>query len=181
MPLTMKQLIPVQFLTWFGMFCYWQYITLALSSSVYNTIESQSNGFTLAQILTGNINGTYNIVCFSIAFLLVPLANKIGAKQVHFISLVLGGLGLVFLPTLSHDTILFSIPNFFGEGVINVSQVYLVSFGLGIAWASMLAIPYNLLAASIPSSKTGVYMGIFNIVHRYSNDHSNILGAVFLI
>ena len=163
MPLTMKQLIPVQFLTWFGMFCYWQYITLALSASLFDTIDPQSSFFTEAQILTGNINGTYNIVCFSVAFLLVPLAAKFGAKQVHCISLVLGGLGLIALPYLDSNTFLFSFSNPIGDGVVEVSQIYLLSFGLGIAWASMLAIPYKLLAGSIPSNKIGVYMGIFNM------------------
>ena len=163
MPLTMKQLIPVQFLTWFGMFCYWQYITLALSASLFDTIDPQTSFFTEALILTGNINGTYNIVCFSVAFLLVPLAAKFGAKQVHCISLVLGGLGLIALPYLDSNTFLFSFSNPIGDGVLEVSQIYLLSFGLGIAWASMLAIPYKLLAGSIPSNKIGVYMGIFNM------------------
>ena len=95
MPKTMKQLIPVQFLTWFGMFCYWQYITLALSQSIFGTTDAETDFFAQAQILTGNINGTYNIVCFSVAFLLVPLATKIGAKKVHFIGLLLGGVSLL--------------------------------------------------------------------------------------
>lgn len=163
MPKTMKQLIPVQFLTWFGMFCYWQYITLALSQSIFGTTDAETDFFAQAQILTGNINGTYNIVCFSVAFLLVPLATKIGAKKVHFIGLLLGGVSLLALPYLDYNTQLFSFSNPFGDGIIEVSQIYLVSFGLGIAWASMLAIPYKLLASSLPAGKTGVYMGIFNM------------------
>mgnify|MGYP001077153983 FL=1 len=163
MPSTMKQLIPVQFLTWFGMFCYWQYITLALSKSLFGTIDAESDFFAQAQVLTGNINGTYNIVCFSVAFLLVPLATRVGAKNVHFISLLLGGLSLLFLPYLDYTQQLFSFGNPFGDGVIEVSQIYLVSFGLGVAWASMLAIPYKLLASSLPPNKTGVYMGVFNM------------------
>jgi maltose/moltooligosaccharide transporter len=163
MPKTMKQLIPVQFLTWFGMFCYWQYITLALSQSIFGTTDAETDFFAQAQILTGNINGTYNIVCFSVAFLLVPLATKIGAKKVHFIGLLLGGVSLLALPYLDYNTQLFSFSNPFGDGIVEVSQIYLVSFGLGIAWASMLAIPYKLLASSLPAGKTGVYMGIFNM------------------
>ncbi|MFK7785316.1 MAG: MFS transporter [Crocinitomicaceae bacterium] len=163
MPLTMKYLIPVQFFTWFGMFCYWQYITLALSSSLYDTVDPASEGFPLAQAITGNMNGGYNIVCFLVAFLLVPVANKLGAKKVHFLCLMAGGIGLISLPFLSADAILFSIPNIFGEGSFDIAQIYLISFGLGLAWASMLAIPYKILAGSIPASKTGVYMGIFNM------------------
>ena len=69
MPLTMKQLIPVKFFTWYAMFCYWQYITSTLSISIYNTTDQASQGFSEAQLLTGSLNGTYNIICFMVAFL----------------------------------------------------------------------------------------------------------------
>jgi len=64
MPLTMRQLIPVKFFTWYAMFCYWQYITSTLSISIYHTTDKTSIGFSMAQLLTGNLNGTYNIICF---------------------------------------------------------------------------------------------------------------------
>jgi len=163
MPPTMKQLVPVQFMTWFGMFCYWQYITLALSTSLYGTIDPQSNYFAQAQVLTGSINGTYNIVCFSVAFLLVPIANKIGAKYLHFISLCLGGIGLLTLPFLNNTDVFLSVWNPFGDSDFVISTLYILSIGLGIAWASMLAIPYKLLSGAIPKNKTGIYMGIFNM------------------
>lgn len=162
MPKIMYQLIPVKFFTWYAMFCYWQYITSALSQSLYQTTEQTSPYFSQAQLLTGSLNGTYNIVCFLIAFFLVPLAIKIGPKKVHFIALLLGGIGLVFMPFLNDTLVLFSFPTPFGT-TISVTTVYLYSFGLGIAWASMLAIPYQLLAGSIPKEKMGVYMGIFNL------------------
>ena len=162
MPLTMKQLIPVKFFTWYGMFCYWQYITGALAESVFGTSDASSSGYAQAQLLTGNLNGTYNIICFMVAFALIPLALKIGAKGVHFAALMLGGLGLVALPYLSNSVVLFSIVNPFGTS-ISISTIYIYSFGLGIAWASMLAMPYQLLAGSIPKGKIGVYMGIFNM------------------
>lgn len=162
MPNTMKQLIPVQFFTWFGMFCYWQYITLALSKSLYGTLDHASDDFASAQLLTGEINGTYNIICFSIAFLLVPLARTIGAKRVHFICLTVGGLGLMLMPWLNDTDVLFRIWNPFGSS-IEVTQIYLISGGLGLTWASAMAMPYKLLVGSIPPNKTGVYMGIFNM------------------
>jgi maltose/moltooligosaccharide transporter len=162
MPLTLKMLIPVKFFTWYAMFCYWQYITSALSLSLYNTTEQDSDFFSKAQILTGNLNGTYNIICFLSAFLLVFLARKIGAKGVHFIALTLAGIGLFFLPLYNDTTVLFHVFNPFGESV-TVSTIYIYTFGLGIAWASMLAMPYQLLASSIPKEKMGVYMGIFNM------------------
>ena len=160
MPLQMKQLIPVMFFPWFAMFCYWQYLTSALSLSLYNTLDQTTSYFNQAQLLTGNLNGTYNIVCFSIAFAMIPIAKKIGAKKLHFTSLLIGGIGLICMPLLNDSDILFVLP--FGDG-IEVSQIYLFSFGLGITWASMMAMPYQMLAASIPSGKTGIYMGIFNM------------------
>ncbi len=163
MPLTMRQLIPVKFFTWYAMFCYWQYLTSTLSISLFGTLDPNSEGYTKAQILTGQVNGTYNIVCFMVAFALIPLARKIGAKGVHFVSLLLGGIGLLSIPFLNNTDILFSFPNPFSNGDVVISSIYLFSFGLGIAWASMLAMPYQLLAGSIPKEKTGVYMGIFNM------------------
>ena len=160
MPLQMKQLIPVMFFPWFAMFCYWQYLTSALSLSLYDTLDQTTSYFNQAQLLTGNLNGTYNIVCFSIAFAMIPIAKKIGAKKLHFISLLIGGIGLICMPLLNDVDILFVLP--FGDGIV-VSQIYLFSFGLGITWASMMAMPYQMLAASIPSGKTGIYMGIFNM------------------
>lgn len=162
MPKIMYQLIPVKFFTWYAMFCYWQYITSALSQSLYGTTEQSSPYFSQAQLLTGSLNGTYNIVCFLVAFLLVPLAVKIGPKKVHFMALLLGGIGLVALPLLNDEFVLFTIPTPFGTS-LTITSIYLYSFGLGIAWASMLAIPYQLLAGSIPKEKMGVYMGIFNL------------------
>ena len=162
MPLTMKQLIPVKFFTWYAMFCYWQSITGSLAKSIFHTSDANSIGYSNAQLLTGNLNGTYNIVCFLVAFALVPLSVKIGAKGVHFVALTLGGLGLLFIPYLDNETVLIHLWNPFG-GTITLSTIYLYSFGLGIAWASMLAMPYQLLAGSIPKGKIGVYMGIFNM------------------
>ncbi len=162
MPLTMRQLIPVKFFTWYAMFCYWQYITSTLSISIFHTTDQASKGFSEAQLLTGNLNGTYNIICFLVAFALVPIALKIGAKGVHFIALLLGGLGLLAVPYLNNTDVLFHVYNPFGASVA-ISTIYLYSFGLGISWASMMAMPYQLLAGSIPKEKRGVYMGIFNM------------------
>ena len=160
MPLAMKQLIPVMFFPWYAMFCYWQYLTSALSLSLYGTLDQNTTFFNQAQILTGNLNGTYNIVCFTIAFAMIPLAKKLSAKKLHFLSLSIGGIGLLCMPFLNDVDILFTLP--FGNG-IDISQIYLFSFGLGITWASMMAMPYQMLASSIPQGKTGIYMGIFNM------------------
>ena len=160
MPKTMRQLIPVMFFSWYAMFCYWQYLTSALSLSLFDTLDQNTPFFNQAQLLTGNLNGTYNIICVLIAFPMIPIARKLGAKNLHFISLLLGGIGLMVMPFLNDTDILFTIP--LGSG-IPVSQIYLFSFGLGITWASMMAMPYQMLAASITSDKMGIYMGIFNM------------------
>lgn len=162
MPLIMKQLIPVKFFTWFAMFCYWQYITSALSLSLFHTTDQSSEGFSKAQLLTGSLNGTYNIICFMIAFALIPLARKIGARWVHFIALSLGGTGLLMIPYLNNTTVMFYMFNPFGAPVA-ITTIYVYALGLGMAWASIMAIPYQMLAGSIPKEKTGVYMGIFNM------------------
>jgi maltose/moltooligosaccharide transporter len=91
---------------------------------------------------------------------LIQIARKLGAKRLHFVSLAIGGTALLCMPLLNDTDLLFTLP--FGDG-IPVSQIYLFSFGLGITWASMMAMPYEMLAASIPKGKTGVYMGIFNM------------------
>lgn len=172
MPLTMRQIIPMMFFSWYAMFCYWQYLTSTLAISQYgfplseinnDEMISQSTEFVEAQILTGQINGTYNIVTFLVAFALLPLAIRIGAKGVHILSLSLGGLGVLLIPSLDHSTILFTLPNVFGGDPINISQLYLSSLGLGISWASMMAMPYQLLARAVPRDRMGVYMGILNM------------------
>ncbi len=163
MPLVMKQLIPVKLFSWYAMFCYWQYLTSGLSFSLFGTLDETTDGFKTAQVLTGQMNGTYNIFCVLVAFLLVPLALRIGAKGVHFVALLIGGLSILAIPYLSNTEILFSLPNPFGSGSIEISTLYLYTIGLGISWASMMAMPYQLLAGSIPKDKTGVYMGIFNM------------------
>lgn len=146
MPLTMKQLALVYLFNWYAMFCYWQYITLCLAKTIYQTSDTQSDGFAAAQILAGEVNGTYNIVTFCSAFLLVFLARRIGAKMVHFLSLLLAGIGLIVLQFIQSESLLL-----------------LPMIGLGIGWASMMGTPYVLLAGSIPPHRTGVYMGILNM------------------
>lgn len=146
MPLTMKQLSLVYLFNWYAMFCYWQYLALCLAKTIYHTADTQSTGFANAQILAGKVNGTYNIVTFCSAFLLAFLAQRIGAKRVHIISLLLAGMGLIFLPYIQQPAFLL-IP----------------MIGFGIGWASMMGTPYVMLAGSIPSHRTGVYMGILNM------------------
>ena len=92
--------------------------------------------------------------------MLLPFAKKFGPKKLHFFSLCLGGVGLISLPLLSENSVIFSIP--VNDGIM-ISNIYLISLLLGITWASMMSMPYQILANSIPSNKMGIYMGIFNM------------------
>jgi len=146
MPSIMKKLGIVYLFNWYAMFVYWQFITLCLAKTIYNTTDPASDGFASAQLLTGTVNGGYNVVTFLVAFPLAFFARKITAKKVHLLSLLLGGLCLTCLPIIHNSTLLF-IP----------------IIGLGVAWASMMGTPYAMLAGSIPKEKTGIFMGILNM------------------
>ncbi|RYD80894.1 MAG: MFS transporter [Sphingobacteriales bacterium] len=146
MPSIMKKLGIVYLFNWYAMFVYWQFITLCLAKTIYNTTDPASDGFASAQLLTGTVNGGYNVVTFLVAFPLAFFARKITAKKVHLLSLLLGGLCLTCLPIIHNSTLLF-IP----------------IIGMGVAWASMMGTPYAMLAGSIPKEKTGIFMGILNM------------------
>lgn len=146
MPYTMKQLAVVYLFNWYAMFCYWQYITLCLARTIFNTTDHNSVEFSNAQILTGKVNGTYNIVTFLVAFILAYFARKVGPKSVHFGSLLVAGIGLISIPFIKNEYFLL-----------------LPMIGFGIGWASMMGTPYVMLAGSIPPHRTGVYMGILNM------------------
>jgi len=146
MPPTMRQLGVVYFFNWYAMFIYWQFITLCVARTIFNTSDPKSPGFSSAQLLTGTLNGTYNIVTFCVAFLLAIAARKAGAKRVHMGALMSSGIGLVMLPLIKN------------EGLLILPMI-----GFGIGWASMMGTPYVMLAGQIPSNKTGVYMGILNM------------------
>lgn len=146
MPTQMKQLALVYLFTWYAMFIYWQFITLCLAKTIYNTTNASSESFANAQLLTGKVNATYNIVTFCVAFLIAWVAKKISAKSVHSICLFFAGVGLI-TATQIH----------------NASFLLFPMIGLGIGWASMMGTPYVILAGTIPKEKTGVYMGILNM------------------
>lgn len=147
MPTTMKQLGWVQFFTWFGLFGMWVFATPAIAHHVYKLplTDTSSATFNQAGDWVGIIFGVYNAVSAVFAFFLPALALKIGRKTTHTISLIAGGIGLLSIYFIDNPYLLI------------LSMV-----GVGIAWASILAMPYAMLAGSIPAKKMGVYMGIFN-------------------
>ena len=147
MPHAMKQLSWVQFFSWFGLFGMWVFSTPAIAHHVYKLAadDTHSKAYQDAGDWVGILFGIYNAVSAVYAFFLPAVAAKFGRKMTHAISLTIGGFGLISI---------FFAPN---EYWLIGSMV-----GVGIAWASILAMPYAILVGSIPASKMGVYMGIFN-------------------
>lgn len=147
MPETMKQLSWVQFFSWFGLFGMWVFSTPAIAHHVYGLPLSDSSSATYQEAgdWVGILFGVYNLISAVFAFFLPFIAKKIGRKSTHAVSLFIGGLGLI--------SIYFAT---------NPYWLIASMIGVGVAWASILAMPYAILAGSIPVKKMGVYMGIFN-------------------
>lgn len=147
MPQTMRQLGWVQFFSWFALFGMWVFTTPAIAHHVYNLPleDTHSKTYQKAGDWVGIIFGVYNAVSAVFAFFLPAIAKKIGRKSTHASSLIVGGIGLISV---------YFVPN---PNWLIVSMI-----GVGIAWASILAMPYAILSGSIPAKKMGVYMGIFN-------------------
>ena len=147
MPETMRQLSWVQFFSWFGLFGMWVFSVPAIAHHIYGLpiTDSSSETYNNAGDWVGILFGIYNGVSAIFAFFLPAIALKLGRKQTHMISLIIGAIGLLSI---------YFMPN---ENWLILSMI-----GVGIAWASILAMPYAILAGSIPARKMGVYMGIFN-------------------
>jgi len=147
MPATMRQLSWVQFFSWFGLFGMWVFTTPAIAHHIYGLPVSDTKSATYQEAgdWVGILFGVYNAVSAVFAFALPMIAKKIGRKRTHSISLVIGGLGLLSM---------YFMPD---ENWLVLSMIC-----IGIAWASILAMPYAILAGAISPMKMGVYMGIFN-------------------
>lgn len=146
MPTTMKQLAIVQFFTWFALPLMWQYYGLTVARHVFAAADDKSALFKQGTEWGGVCFAVYNLVCFLVAFAIPPLAARIGRKGVHILCLTCGGLGLI-------STYFASSPYFLWIGMV----------GVGIAWASILSMPYVILAGAIRPERMGVYMGVFNL------------------
>ncbi|MBL1213719.1 MAG: MFS transporter [Ignavibacteriae bacterium] len=145
MPKTMKQLAGVQFFSWFALFAMWIYTTPAVTRHVYGAMDTSSALYNEGADWVGVLMAVYNGFAAIMAFVLMWLAKKTSRKSVHMISLVAGGIGLASFYVIKDPNLLL------------VSEL-----GIGLAWASILAMPYAILTGSLPSHKMGVYMGIFN-------------------
>jgi maltose/moltooligosaccharide transporter len=148
MPRVMWQLGLVYLFQWYALFCYWQNASKSIAASVWKTTPlSNTTLYSEAVGCTGLVNGWYNVVTFLSAFALVGLAKKYSAKAVHFSCLVVAGIALLLFPHIENKYLLFAPMT-----------------GFGVAWASMMGVPYLMVVADIPKEKYGVYMGIINMM-----------------
>ncbi|HUF13732.1 MAG TPA: MFS transporter [Longimicrobiales bacterium] len=145
MPRTMKQLAVVQLFTWLGLFCMWMFFVPATARHVFGATDPQSELYTRGIEWGGFVFAFYSITCFVVAFALPKLAAVTSRKAVHAAALACGGLGLLSM-WLIHDPYL----------------LLLSMVGVGIAWASILSMPYAMLSGAVPAARMGVYMGLFN-------------------
>jgi maltose/moltooligosaccharide transporter len=146
MPQAMRQLAWMSLFQWYGMVCYWQYVVHAISRSLFDTTDPNSAGFREAVLVNGQAGAFYNGIAFVAALAMVPLTRRLGARPMHALCLTAGGLGMLVLPGIQSQWMLF-----------------LPMIGVGLAWGSIMGNPYVILARSIPPERTGVYMGIFNL------------------
>jgi maltose/moltooligosaccharide transporter len=145
MPKTMVQLAFVQFFSWFALFSMWIYTTSAVTSHIYHTTDEASVAYNDGANLVGNLFGGYNGIAAIAAFALPVVARITSRRMTHLIALACGGAGLISIYFIKDP-----------------SWLWLSMVGVGIAWASILSVPYAMLVGSLPSSKMGYYMGVFN-------------------
>ena len=185
MPKTMKQLGLVQFFSWFALFSMWVFTTDAVATHIYGLTGdySKSIQYNEAGNKVGYAFGVYNFIAMIYALFLPVVARYIGRKLTHSVSLIAGGIGLISIYFIKDPAML------------KYSMV-----GVGLAWASILAMPYVILSSSIPAGKLGIYMGIFNffitlpqiinglfggwiVKHLYGNQpiYAIVLAGIFMI
>jgi len=165
MPKTMRQLGLVQFFSWFAMFSMWVFTTDAVATHVYGLSggDTRSVAYNDAGNAVGSAFGVYNLVAMFYSLLLPAIAARLGRKLTHALSLFAGGIGLISIYFAHNATML------------NISMV-----GVGLAWASILAMPYVILSSSIPAGKMGIYMGIFNFFITLPQIVNGLFGGMII-
>ena len=144
MPPTMRRLAWVQIFTWLGLFCMWLYFGVAVARNIFGGTPG-TLAYEQGIAWGGNCFAMYSAVCFAFSFALPAVAERLGRRLTHGLCLLMGALGLLSVAII-HDKYL----------------LLLSMVGVGVAWASILAMPYSILAGALPPGKTGIYMGIFN-------------------
>lgn len=183
MPAVMRQLAWVQLFSWGALFCMWTYFVPTVARKVFGAADASDPLYSEGASWAGVCFSAYNGVALAMAFVLIWLVERYSPKWIHAVSLVLGGLGLAAVPYLTTPNLLM-----------------LSMLGVGIAWASILSMPYAMLASAIPQGKMGVFMGLFNLFivipqvlvalfsgffveHAFAGDSSQmvVVGGVFFI
>ena len=146
MPKRMRIVSLVQFFTWPGLFLMWFYYTTAVGVNVFGGTAGSTDPVFAEGADFGSLTlSFYSVVTFLFALVLPFIADKLGRKLTHTICLLCGALGLISV-----------------QWVTNKYMLYGCMTGVGIAWASILSMPYAMLSGSLPKDKVGIYMGIFN-------------------
>ncbi len=145
MPKTMKQLALVQFFSWFALFSMWIYTTAAVTSGIFGSSDTTSQAYNDGADWVGICFAIYNGLAVPFAFLLPVIARKTSRKTTHIICLIFGALGLASIFFIKDPNMLI------------ISMI-----GIGLAWTSILSMPYAMLTGALPSDKMGYYMGVFN-------------------
>jgi maltose/moltooligosaccharide transporter len=145
MPSKMKQLAWVQFFTWPGLFLMWFYYSSAVARNIFKAPDESSTIYTQGVEFAGLTLSFYNLITFIFALFIPIIAKKVGQKSTHALCLIMGAVGLISVRFVETPELL-----------------YLSMTGVGIAWASILSMPYAMLSSCLPSDKIGIYMGIFN-------------------
>lgn len=166
MPKAMRQMAWMSLFQWYGMLTYWNYASLSIARSVFHTADKSSAAYRDAVLTTQQLGAFYNLLGFVAAFAMVPVARRLGASRTHMACLALCGGGLFFMAGLGAQA--DTAPAFFATLAMPELGSHLAllipALGLGLGWASIMGNPYVILAGSIPPERTGVYMGIFNMM-----------------
>lgn len=161
----MRQLGVVQFFSWFALFSMWVFTTSAVASHIYHlpATDTSSKQFNIASDFVGKMFGVYNFVSAIYALSLPWIVKKLNRKRTHAFSLTMGGIGLISIFFVQNHYLLF------------LSMV-----GVGLAWGSILAMPYAILSSSIPAKKIGVYMGLFNFFITFPQIVNSLTGSLIV-
>lgn len=145
MPKKMKIISLVQFFTWPGLFLMWFYYSLCVAYNIFGATSNTDQAFGDGKDFAGLTLAYYSIVTFCFSFILPSIANKLGRRVTHSLCLLAGAIGLISVAFVKNKYMLYGSMT-----------------GVGIAWASILSMPYAMLSGVLPKGKVGIYMGIFN-------------------
>jgi maltose/moltooligosaccharide transporter len=147
MPRAMRTMAWMSLFQWYAMCCYWAYRVPSISMALFGTSDGSTAQFREADLLSGPMGAFYNAIAFVAAFSMAPLARRFGAVHLHATCLVLTGFAMITMPMLNSEP-----------------PMWLMMGIMGLGWGSIMGNPYIILANAIPAERTGVYMGIFNMM-----------------